>query len=137
MDSREPHESGPVRLEASPETAPPGARVERRRRVQAGVAAAAGAVAGALIGLAAVAVSGPSQSAYRWGIVVALALIGFFAGGMLAEARTATDVDVPVRDVDAARRGRAATSEQGQLPGSPVKPVISGGEHDRPPDARA
>jgi len=117
--------SGPVRLAPAPDTAPPGARVERRRRGQAAAAAGAGTVVGLLIGVAFVEVVNPRQSAYRWGVIFALALIGLFAGGILAETRVAGDIDAPIRDLDAARRGESATAEQGQLPGSPVKPVIT------------
>ena len=95
------------------------------------MAAVAGAIVGALIGIVVVAIFDPRQAAYRWSIVVALGLIGLFAGGVLIETRVAEDVDAPIRDVDAARQGRAATAEEGQLPGSPVKPVITGDDPER------
>jgi hypothetical protein len=117
------HDHEPVKLERAPQTRPPGEGEEHRRRRQALVASLAGAVIGAAIGVAAVAVVNPHQSAYRGGVVFACALIGLFAGGILSETRVAEDVDAPVRDVEARRRGESATSEQGQLPGSPVRPM--------------
>jgi MFS family permease len=131
MAATNPQGRDPVRLERAPEAAPPDAGVERRRRGQALMAAAAGAVVGVLIGLVVDYIFDPRQTAYRWSIVFALGLIGLFAGGMLAETRVVEDVDAPIRDVDAASKGRAATAEEGQLPGSPVKPVITGDPEDR------
>lgn len=126
-----PQGQGPIRLERAPDTTPPDAGVERRRRRQAVLAAGAGAVVGVLIGIVVVIIFDPRQAAYRWSIVFALGLIGLFAGGVLSETRVAEDVDAPIRDVDAARKGRAATAEEGQLPGSPVKPVITDDPQDR------
>jgi MFS family permease len=131
MATVNPHGRDPVRLERAPEAAPPDPEVERRRRGQALMAAAAGAVVGVVIGLAVDYIFDPRQTAYRWSIVFALGLIGLFAGGVLAETRVAEDVDAPIRDVDAARKGRSATAEEGQLPGSPVKPVITEDPQDR------
>ena len=123
-----PHRREPVRLERVRETAPPAPQIEHRRRGQALLSAGAGLVIGAVAGYGVVSEINPRQSAYRWGLVFALALIGLFIGGVLAETRVASDVDAPVRDVEAARRGQAATSVQGQLPGSPVRPEVTDGD---------
>ncbi len=113
----------------TPDTAPPGPRVERRRRVQAGVSSLAGAVVGLVVGVGVAEVVAPHSGYLKVGLGLGLAVVGFFAAGLVAEARVATDVDVPVRDRQAAERGTAATDPRGQLPNSPVAP-----EHAPPRD---
>ena len=109
-------------LVRTPQTGAPDRATERRRRIQAGWASAAGLVIGAVIGAIAGLVFAPASRGVQIGLVVGLAIIGVVAGGLLAEARTAGDMDAPVRDRTASGPRHAATDPRGQLPGSPVRP---------------
>jgi uncharacterized membrane protein YeiB len=105
-----------------------GRRHGRRRRQFTGLAA--GAVTGWLIGfgleyavgsrLVTGSTSNPFSVAFGLPLALAVAL-GLF-GLMLGTTREVDVVDAPVRVGRYRRLGRAATSEQGQLPGSPVTP---------------
>jgi hypothetical protein len=68
--------------------------------------------------------SGRASDIVVWlvGLPTLLAIAGAVIGSLVAAWRTVEDVDAPLREPRFARRGRAATSEQGQLPGSPVPP---------------
>jgi len=68
--------------------------------------------------------TGSSDDLEVWlfGLPVLLAIAGTVIGWVLAGMRNVDDVDAPVRLRRFARRGRAATSVDGQLPGSEVPP---------------
>jgi hypothetical protein len=68
--------------------------------------------------------SGSASDIVVWliGLPILLAIAGAVIGSLAAAWRTVEDVDAPLRVPRFARQGRAATSEQGQLPGSPVPP---------------
>lgn len=106
----------------TPQTDPPTPRTERRRRRQAGLWSLVGVVVGGVVGVIAGELIEPGSGYVVVGLGVGLAVVGFFAGGLVAESRTATDVDSPVRDRRAARSGRAATDPRGQTVESPVEP---------------
>jgi hypothetical protein len=74
--------------------------------------------------------SGSASDIVVWlvGLPTLLAVAGAVIGWLAAGWRTVEDVDAPVREPRFARRGRAATSEQGQLPGSPVTPRYDDGD---------
>lgn len=76
--------------------------------------------------------TGSSDNIETWlfGLPVLLAIAGTVIGWVLAGMRNADDVDAPVRLRRFARRGRAATSVDGQLPGSAVPPQYEP-EHGR------
>jgi hypothetical protein len=59
---------------------------------------------------------------WLFGLPVLLAIAGTVIGMVLAGMRNVDDVDAPVRLRRFARRGQAATSVDGQLPGSEVPP---------------
>jgi hypothetical protein len=92
---------------------------------------------GALIGLGAGLIILLAVSQRRWSgewdeaaaFVFGLPSFLFIAGGvvgfLLGAAPEAEDIDAPVRDRSQMQGGTAATSTQGQLPGSPVEPVIA------------
>jgi hypothetical protein len=94
------------------------------------VVVAVGAVAGYAIGGGVVLAmdrarySGRASDIVVWlvGLPTLLAIAGAVIGSLVAAWRTVEDVDAPVRVARFVRRGRAATSEQGQLPGSSVPP---------------
>ena len=68
--------------------------------------------------------SGNASDIVVWlvGLPMLLAIAGAVIGSLAAAWPTVEDVDAPIRMRRFARQGRAATSEQGQLPGSPVAP---------------
>ena len=68
--------------------------------------------------------SGDSSNLVVWlvGLPTLLAIGGAVIGSLAAAWPTVEDVDAPIRVRRFAGEGRAATSEQGQLPGSPVPP---------------
>ena len=103
-----------------------------RRRV---LAILTGAVIGYAIGAGFVLVvdrarySGNASDIVVWlvGLPIMLAIAGAVIGSLVAAWPAAEDVDAPLRVPRFARQGRAATSEQGQLPGSPVPPHYDDG----------
>jgi hypothetical protein len=68
--------------------------------------------------------SGSASDIVVWvvGMPILLAIAGAVIGSLVAAWPTVEDVDAPVRERRYVRRGRAATSEMGQTPGSPVPP---------------
>jgi hypothetical protein len=68
--------------------------------------------------------SGDSSELVVWlvGLPMLLAIGGAVIGSLAAAWPTVEEVDTPIRERRFARERRAATSEQGQLPGSPVPP---------------
>jgi hypothetical protein len=107
-------------------------RERHRRRSQFGglfAGAAAGFVAGLLVQWAVGAerltghVDDPFSVAF--GLPVALAIAAGLFGLLLGTAKEPPVEDAPVRVGRFRRLGRAATSTQGQLPGSPVPPARS------------
>jgi hypothetical protein len=68
--------------------------------------------------------SGNASDIVVWlvGLPIMLAIAGAVIGALVAAWQSAEDVDAPLRVPRFERQGRAATSEQGQLPGSPVPP---------------
>jgi hypothetical protein len=98
-----------------------GRRRARRRRQLDGLAG--GVVLGALAGLGlahAFGISGPA--AIGLGVPLALAIVFGVFGLILGTVGEVEVVDAPVRAGRYRRLGRAAASERGQLPGSPVPP---------------
>jgi hypothetical protein len=101
--------------------------VRTRRRV---LAIVAGAVIGYAIGggfvllVDRVRYSGSASDIVVWllGLPILLAIGGAVIGSLLAAWPAVEDVDAPLRMRRFARQRRAATSEQGQQPGSPVPP---------------
>jgi hypothetical protein len=105
-------------------------REEHRRKSQFGglvVGAAAGLIAGVLIqwAIGSERLTGHADDPFSlaFGLPVALAIAAGLFGLLLGTAREAPVVDAPVRVGRFRRMHRAATSKQGQLPGSPVPPV--------------
>jgi hypothetical protein len=102
-------------------------RARTRRRI---AAVLIGAVIGYAVGGAFVLLfdrarySGDSSNLVVWliGLPTLLAIGGAVIGSLVAAWPTVEQVDAPIRERRFAREGRAATSEQGQLPGSPVPP---------------
>lgn len=110
------------RLVRTPQTDPPAPGVERRRRLQAAVASLAGTAVGIAVGVIAAELIAPGAPYLAVGLGAGLAIVGFVAGGLVAETRAAPDVDAPVRDPEGAWHGGAATDPRGQLADSPVAP---------------
>jgi hypothetical protein len=114
-----------------------GRRHGRRRRQFGGLAA--GIVIGWLIGFGLeyaigarlVTSSASNPFSVAFGLPLALAVACGLFGLMLGTAGDVEVVDAPVRMARFGRLGRAATSERGQLPGSPVPPRSP---NDRPRD---
>jgi hypothetical protein len=112
-------------------------RREHHRRVSqfAGLfcGAAAGLVAGILIELifGSERLTGHADDPFSvaFGLPVALAIAAGLFGLLLGTAQEPPVEDAPVRVRRFSRLGRAAVSKQGQLPGSPVPPVLD----DEPP----
>ena len=104
------------------------ARAGHRRTRTVGVIA--GAVVGALVGIAVLLVtdswhttgSDSNPAVYVFGLPVFTAAVGAVMGWLFSGIPEHGVVDAPVRDARFARAGRAATSVQGQEPGSPVEP---------------
>ena len=71
--------------------------------------------------------SGDAGDLQVWllGLPLLLSIPGLVIGWVLAGMRNVDDVDAPVRLRRFARRGRAATSVDGQLPGSDVPPHVA------------
>jgi hypothetical protein len=78
--------------------------------------------------------TGSSSNPHVWlfGLPILLAIAGTVIGWVIAGAFSAGVVDAPVRQRRFMRSGRAATSVQGQLPGSPVPPHYERDAHERP-----
>jgi hypothetical protein len=103
-------------------------RHDRRRRQLTGLVLGAivGWLAGFLlqylVGITHVTGSASNPFAVAFGLPIAMAIAFGLFGLMLATTREVEVVDAPVRMGRFRRLGRAATSERGQLPGSPVPP---------------
>jgi hypothetical protein len=80
--------------------------------------------------------TGSSDNIETWlfGLPILLAIAGTVIGWVLAGMRNVDDVDAPVRLRKFARRGQAATSVDGQLPGSEVPPRFEPGTTDAETD---
>ncbi len=128
-DTQPPRES--LREEA------PRGRERRRRRQYSGLVA--GLVLGWLVGFGAeyavgarlVTGSASNPFSIAFGLPAALAVMFGLFGLMLGTTREVEVVDAPVRTPRFRQLGRAATSERGQLPGSPVPPRYEGEREDR------
>jgi hypothetical protein len=113
----------------------PGRERHRRRSQFAGLfaGAAAGLVAGLLIewvfGSERMIGHADDPFSVAFGLPVALAIAAGLFGLLLGTAREPAVEDAPVRERRFRRMGRAATSRQGQLPGSPVPPAYDDEEH--------
>jgi uncharacterized integral membrane protein len=104
-----------------------------------------GIVAGALVGVVLavlvmwltdrVRITGSDRSPWViiFGIPIACVVVGAVVGALLSGMREITRVDAPVRDERFRASGRAATSAEGQLPGSPVAPRVAGRDEDAAP----
>src|SRR4051794_27170384 len=104
-----------------------------------------GTVAGALVGLALavlvmwltdrIRITGSDRSPWViiFGVPFACVVVGAVVGALLSGMREISRVDAPVRDEGFRASGRAATSAEGQLPGSPVAPRVAGRDDDAPP----
>ena len=81
--------------------------------------------------------SGNKSDIVVWlvGLPTLLAIGGAVIGSLVAAWPAVEDVDAPIRMRRFARQGRAATSEQGQLPGSPVPPRYDQTDEDPRPEA--
>src|SRR5690242_10682934 len=118
----------PTRI-VRPDAGPPDAEERRRRRRRHLTLASAGGALGLAFGIILVVVVSNWGSTGSWqhgrvflfGLPAMLLVGGAMVGLLLSMTPEAADVDAPVRDPGATRRG-AATSEQGQLPGSAVRP---------------
>jgi hypothetical protein len=117
------------------ETAPARRRHRRRRSTGIAIGALAGAVVAVLVmwlsNSIRVTGSDSSPAAILLGVPAALVVVGGVIGALVAGLGEAEIVDAPLRESAASRDGRAATSAEGQLPGSPVPPRVRG--HDEPP----
>jgi hypothetical protein len=104
---------------------------ERHRRFSQFGGLFAGAAAGLIAGLLIEWVFGTERLtghaddpfSLAFGLPVALAIAAGLFGLLLGTAREPAVEDAPVRVSRFRRMGRAATSRQGQLPGSPVPPA--------------
>ena len=111
----------------------------RRRRRLAIIAAGTltGLVVGGLVVLAVDAPratgSGDNPAVWVVGLPGFLAIAGTVIGWVAAGLPSVEVVDAPVRQRRFRRAGRAATSEQGQLPGSEVPPRYASSLRDRHP----
>jgi hypothetical protein len=78
--------------------------------------------------------SGADSDLVVWlvGLPTLLAIGGAVIGSLVAAWPTVEDVDAPMRVDRYARKGRAATSQRGQLPGSAVPPRY---EDEAPPQS--
>ena len=116
--------SGPALRAESP-------RRERHRRRSQFAGLFAGAVAGLVAGIAiqwafgSERLTGHADDPFSlaFGLPVAMAIAAGLFGLLLGTAQEPPVEDAPVRVGRFGRLGRAATSKQGQLPGSPVPPA--------------
>jgi MFS family permease len=112
-----------------PDMVPPDAEERRRRRRRHVTLASAGGALGLAIGIVLVVVISNWGSTGSWqharvflfGLPALLLVGGTVVGTLFSMVPEAADVDAPVRDARGPGQA-AATSEQGQLPGSPVAP---------------
>ena len=77
--------------------------------------------------------SGDNPAVWVVGLPGFLAIAGTVIGWVAAGLPSVEVVDAPVRQRRFRRAGRAATSEQGQLPGSEVPPRYASSPRDRHP----
>jgi hypothetical protein len=106
-------------------------RREKRRRRSQFMGLAAGAAAGFVVGLllewsiGSDRLTGHADDPFSiaFGLPVALAIAAGLFGLLVGTAREEPAEDAPVRVRRFRRMGRAAASERGQLPGSPVPPA--------------
>jgi hypothetical protein len=77
--------------------------------------------------------SGDNPAVWVFGLPGLLAIAGTVIGWVAAGLPSVEVVDAPVRQRRFRRAGRAATSEQGQLPGSEVPPRYASSPRDRHP----
>ena len=112
----------------------------RRRRRRLAIIAA-GTLTGLVVGGLVVLVvdapratgSGDNPAVWVVGLPGFLAIAGTVIGWVAAGLPSVEVVDAPVRQRWFRRAGRAATSEQGQLPGSEVPPRYASSPRDRRP----
>jgi hypothetical protein len=116
-----------------PGTSEPRGDESEARRKRHVLFAGLGALAGVVIGLAIVFIisrprfggSAMDTAVLFFGIPPLLLVGGAVIGFLIGAAPEAEDVDAPVRDMAQMDGGNAAVSTQGQLPGSPVEPVVA------------
>lgn len=77
--------------------------------------------------------SGDNPAVWVFGLPGFLAIAGTVIGWVAAGLPSVEVVDAPVRQRRFRRAGRAATSDQGQLPGSEVPPRYASSPRDRHP----
>jgi peptidoglycan/LPS O-acetylase OafA/YrhL len=77
--------------------------------------------------------SGDNPAVWVFGLPGFLAIAGTVIGWVVAGLPSVEVVDAPVRQRRFRRAGRAATTEQGQLPGSEVPPRYASSPRDRHP----
>jgi hypothetical protein len=98
---------------------------------------AIGAIAVLLIDRARYSGDATDPKTWIFGLPLLLAIGGTVVGAVIDGLRNVEDVDAPVRLRRFEREGRAATSVDGQTPGSAVPPVYEedrpGEPHSRPP----
>jgi hypothetical protein len=109
----------------------------RRRRLGIIAAALTGLIVGGLVVLLVDAPratgSGDNPAVWMFGLPGFLAIAGTVIGWVAAGLPSVEVVDAPVRQRRFRRAGRAATTEQGQLPGSEVPPRFASPPRDRHP----
>jgi hypothetical protein len=113
-----------------------------RRRRRLGIIAAGtltGLIVGGLVVLLVEAPratgSGDNPAVWVFGLPGFLAIAGTVIGWVAAGLPSMEVVDAPVRQRRFRRAGRAATTEQGQLPGSEVPPRFASPPRDRHPSS--
>jgi hypothetical protein len=109
----------------------------RRRRLGIIAAALTGLIVGGLVVLLVDAPratgSGDNPAVWVFGLPGFLAIAGTVIGWVAAGLPSVEVVDAPLRQRRFRRAGRAATTEQGQLPGSEVPPRFASPPRDRHP----
>jgi hypothetical protein len=114
------------------------ARAGHRRTRTVGVLV--GAVIGAIVGVVVLIATDSwhttgndsNPAVYVFGLPMFTAAVGAVMGWLFSGIPEHGVVDAPVRDARFARSGRAATSVQGQEPGSPVEPDYAPDSPERP-----
>jgi hypothetical protein len=111
----------------------------RRRRLGIIAAALTGLIVGGLVVLLVDAPratgSGDNPAVWVFGLPGFLAIAGTVIGWVAAGLPSVEVVDAPLRQRRFRRAGRAATTEQGQLPGSEVPPRFASPPRDRHPSS--